>query len=181
MFPSWRFPAGVAIFALGFCAPLAIPLVTASDLPPGWKAVISGALAVGVPEVMMLVAAAVMGKEGFAAWAQLAKPIHDYLALPFAAGLFLLLLMWIGKNGLKSYDFEWLKSAGGAIGGGRHLVGELLDGDHGAGRQPPAGRRVAALSSPSIVVRPVHSSPVGNGLHARREDTRPGGGGKTGS
>ena len=53
-----------------------------------------------------------MGKEGFAAWAQLAKPIHDYLALPFAAGLFLLLLTWIGKNGLKSYDFEWLKSLG---------------------------------------------------------------------
>jgi formate dehydrogenase subunit gamma len=53
-----------------------------------------------------------MGKEGFAAWAALAKPIHDYLALPFAAGLFLLLLMWIGKNGLKSYDFEWLKSLG---------------------------------------------------------------------
>ena len=53
-----------------------------------------------------------MGKEGFAAWAQLAKPVHDYLSLPFAAGLFLLLLTWIGKNGLKSYDFEWLKSLG---------------------------------------------------------------------
>ena len=66
MIPSWRFPAGVAIFALGFCAPLAIPLVTASGLPPGWKAVISGALAVGVPEVMMVIATAVMGKEGFA-------------------------------------------------------------------------------------------------------------------
>ena len=66
MTPSWRFPAGVAIFALGFCVPLAIPLVTASDLPPGWKAVISGALAVGVPEVMMVIATAVMGKEGFA-------------------------------------------------------------------------------------------------------------------
>ena len=65
MTPSWRFPAGVAIFALGFSAPLAIPLVTASDLPPGWKTLISGVLAVGVPEVMMIVATAVMGKEGF--------------------------------------------------------------------------------------------------------------------
>ena len=53
-----------------------------------------------------------MGKEGFAAWAALAKPIHDYLALPFAAGLFLLLLTWIGRNGLKSYDFEWLRKMG---------------------------------------------------------------------
>jgi hypothetical protein len=62
----WRFPAGVALFALGFCAPLAIPLVVASNLPAGWKTALSGALAVGVPEVMMVVAAAVMGKEGFA-------------------------------------------------------------------------------------------------------------------
>jgi hypothetical protein len=46
--------------------PLAIPLVTASSLAAGWKTLISGALAVGVPEVMMVVATAVMGKEGFA-------------------------------------------------------------------------------------------------------------------
>jgi formate dehydrogenase subunit gamma len=70
-----------------------------------------------------------MGKEGFAAWAQLAKPIHDYLSLPFAAGLFLLLLMWIGKNGLKSYDFEWLKSLGGAIGDGHPPAGFFNAGE----------------------------------------------------
>ena len=63
---GWRFPVGVTIFVLGFAAPLAIPLVTSSDLSTAWKTAISGALAVGVPEVMMVVAAAVMGKEGFA-------------------------------------------------------------------------------------------------------------------
>jgi len=66
MIPSWRFPAGVAIFGVGFAAPLAIPLVVASEMPAPWKTAISGVLAVGVPEVMMLLAAAVMGKEGFA-------------------------------------------------------------------------------------------------------------------
>ena len=66
MTAGWRFPTGVAVFVLGFAAPLAIPLVTASGLTTGWKAAISGALAVGVPEVMMVVATAVMGKEGFA-------------------------------------------------------------------------------------------------------------------
>ncbi len=71
----------------------------------------------------------VLGKEGFAAWAQLAKPIHDYLSLPFAAGLFLLLLMWIGKNSLKSYDFEWLKSMGGAIGDGHPPAGFFNAGE----------------------------------------------------
>jgi len=65
--PRWRFPVGVAIFVLGFAAPLAIPLVTSSDLSTAWKTAIAGALAVGVPEVMMLLAAAVMGKQGFAA------------------------------------------------------------------------------------------------------------------
>ena len=62
----WRFPVGVTIFVAGFAAPLAIPLVTSSDLPTAWKTAIAGALAVGVPEIMMVVAAAVMGKEGFA-------------------------------------------------------------------------------------------------------------------
>jgi len=54
-----------------------------------------------------------LGKEGFAAWAQIAKPVHDYLALPFAAGLILMFLLWIPKNLFKSYDFQWLKSLGG--------------------------------------------------------------------
>jgi hypothetical protein len=68
---GWRFRAGVTIFVLGFAAPLAIPLVVASELPAAWKTAISGALAVGVPEIMMLVAAAVMGKAGFARLKQL--------------------------------------------------------------------------------------------------------------
>lgn len=70
-----------------------------------------------------------MGKEGFAAWAQLAKPIHDYLALPFAAGLVLLLLMWIGKNVPRSYDFKWLASLGGAIGDGHPPAGFFNAGE----------------------------------------------------
>ncbi len=63
---GWRFPVGLGIFVVGFAAPLAIPFVTSSDLSIAWKTAIAGALAVGVPEVMMVAAAAVMGKEGFA-------------------------------------------------------------------------------------------------------------------
>jgi len=63
---GWRFRVGVTIFVAGFAAPLAIPLVTSSDLPTAWKTAIAGALAVGVPEIAMVVAAAVMGREGFA-------------------------------------------------------------------------------------------------------------------
>lgn len=64
-----------------------------------------------------------MGKEGFAAWAQLAKPIHDYLALPFVAGLVIMLLVWIPKNLFRSYDLDWLKSAGGFFGDGHPPAG----------------------------------------------------------
>lgn len=64
--PGWRFPLGAALFVIGWCTPLLIPLVTASGLSTGWKTIISGALAVGIPEVFSLAAIAIMGKEGFA-------------------------------------------------------------------------------------------------------------------
>jgi hypothetical protein len=36
---------GPKVFGLGFCAPLAIPLVVASNLSAGWKTALSGARA----------------------------------------------------------------------------------------------------------------------------------------
>lgn len=65
----------------------------------------------------------VLGKEGFAAWANFAKPVHDYLALFFTAGLVVMLLKWFKYNLFTSYDWQWFKQAGG-----------YLDGSH-----PPAG------------------------------------------
>ena len=65
----------------------------------------------------------VFGKEGFAAWANLAKPIHDYLALAFVAGLVVMLIKWFHHSIPASYDKQWLKQMGG-----------YLDGSH-----PPAG------------------------------------------
>lgn len=64
-----------------------------------------------------------LGKEGFAAWAQIAKPVHDYLALPFVAGLVVMLLIWIPQNIFRSYDFTWIKSAGGFFGDGHPPAG----------------------------------------------------------
>jgi hypothetical protein len=61
-----RFAIGVGLFVLGFAAPAFIPIVTASHLSSGWKAGISGFLALGLPEIMMIAAAAVMGKSGLA-------------------------------------------------------------------------------------------------------------------
>ena len=63
--PGWRFRLGLTIFVIGFISPLFIPLVTATGLSTKWKAVISGALAVGVPEILGIAGIAIMGKSGF--------------------------------------------------------------------------------------------------------------------
>lgn len=63
--PQGRLTLGGAIFVAGLLCPLSIPWVVGSDLPAGWKAVLSGMLLLGIPELMMLVAAAVLGKSGF--------------------------------------------------------------------------------------------------------------------
>ncbi len=59
----------------------------------------------------------VLGKEGFAAYAAFAKPVHDYLALFFAVGLIVIVLKWFKRNIWASYDKEWLKNLGGSFNG----------------------------------------------------------------
>ena len=62
---SWRFRLGVALIALGWICPLFIPLVTNSTLSTEWKTVLSGVLLVGGPEILSLLAIAILGKDGF--------------------------------------------------------------------------------------------------------------------
>ena len=62
---GWRLRLGLFIFILGFLSPLSIPLVTSSGLSTEWKTIISGALAVGIPEIFSIAAIAIMGKSGF--------------------------------------------------------------------------------------------------------------------
>ncbi len=65
----------------------------------------------------------VLGKEGFAAWANLAKPVHDYVALAFTAGLAIMLIKWFHHNLPASYDREWLRRGGGYFGAGHAPAG----------------------------------------------------------
>jgi hypothetical protein len=53
------------VFLAGFAAPVLVPLVLASGLPAGWKTTLSGLLMLGIPELAMLIAVAIMGKDGF--------------------------------------------------------------------------------------------------------------------
>ena len=63
--PGWRFRLSLALFILSLISPLAIPLVALLNLPLAWKATLSGALLVGVPEALSLLAVALLGKAGF--------------------------------------------------------------------------------------------------------------------
>lgn len=56
---------GTIVLAVGFLAPLLIPVVSTSSLPLVWKSTISGLLALGIPEIFMIIAIAIMGKEGY--------------------------------------------------------------------------------------------------------------------
>jgi len=64
--PKGRLVLGGLILGVGFLCPLFVPLVAASELPAGWKATLSGLLLLGIPELFMLVAVAVLGKPGYA-------------------------------------------------------------------------------------------------------------------
>lgn len=46
-------------------SPLLIPLVTGTDWSVGLKSTVSGLLAFGIPEIFMLLAVAIMGKQGY--------------------------------------------------------------------------------------------------------------------
>ena len=62
---GWRFRLGLTILVVGWLCPLLIPLITRTSLATEWKTIISGLLAVGIPEVLTVVAIAIMGKSGY--------------------------------------------------------------------------------------------------------------------
>jgi hypothetical protein len=62
---EWRFHLGLIILVVGWLSPLCIPVITATELPIRWKTIISGMLAVGIPELFTILAIAIMGKSGY--------------------------------------------------------------------------------------------------------------------
>ena len=60
-----RFRLGAFLLVFGFACPLLIPLVVRANLSTEVKAAISVLLAIGVPELFMAIAAAILGREGF--------------------------------------------------------------------------------------------------------------------
>ncbi len=91
-----RMTMGGIVFVSGFFAPLLIPFVMQSSLSTEWKTLLSGFLALGVPEIFMLIAISIMGKEGFQflktkLWRMIEPPATVGL-LRYYFGLLLLLI-----------------------------------------------------------------------------------------
>jgi hypothetical protein len=63
--PTNRLLIGGTVLVVGMLSPLLVPLVAASGLSSGWKTTVSGLLVLGIPELFMLVAVAIMGKQGY--------------------------------------------------------------------------------------------------------------------
>ena len=105
---------GGIFFVAGFATPLLIPLVTISDLPTGWKTILSGFLALGIPEIFMLIAAGILGKQGLAylksrLWHLIAPPETVGL-LRYRLGLLLLFvpILFIWLNPYLEQAQPWL-------------------------------------------------------------------------
>jgi hypothetical protein len=63
--PKGKIITGTIILVVGFLSPLLIPAVVATNWPTGVKSVVSGLLAFGIPEIFMIIAVSIMGKDGF--------------------------------------------------------------------------------------------------------------------
>ncbi|HTP46677.1 MAG TPA: hypothetical protein VMQ50_07125 [Casimicrobiaceae bacterium] len=61
----WRMSLALALWIGGFFLPLAIPLVAAQPLPVATKVALSGLLVFGLPQVLTVIAIAIVGKAGF--------------------------------------------------------------------------------------------------------------------
>ena len=66
-----------------------------------------------------------LGPEGFAAWADISKGLHNYCGPAFSIGVLLILIFWARYNMPAKGDWNWLSQGGGLLGKGKH---------------PPAGR-----------------------------------------
>ncbi len=63
--PRKKLLCGLIVFILSFSAPLFIPVILKLGISPLLKAIISGLLVFGIPEIGMLLAVVILGKDGY--------------------------------------------------------------------------------------------------------------------
>ena len=70
-----------------------------------------------------------LGKENFSAYAEVAKFLHNYLALPFIAGLLVMLVIWLRQSLFVKADWDWFKKLGGYFGAAHAPAGKVNGGE----------------------------------------------------
>jgi hypothetical protein len=116
---GWRFYAGMTALALALILPLGALFVPVLGLPAAESVVLAGALAAGGPEVLCLLAVALLGKEAFQYFTHRAKGLlrRALFETPvsktrYYVGLWIILLSW-----LPAYLYAYLPTTmpGGSI------------------------------------------------------------------
>lgn len=70
-----------------------------------------------------------LGAAPFAAYAQVAMNVHNYLGPAFSVGLVIMILLWARHNIPNRVDWEWLKKGGGIVGKEHPSAGKLNGGE----------------------------------------------------
>ena len=70
----------------------------------------------------------IMGPEAFAAWAQYAKYIHNYVGFAFMLGVALVFLVWVKDNIPDGTDVKWFAAGGGLLTKGSHPPAKRFNG-----------------------------------------------------
>jgi len=71
----------------------------------------------------------ILGKAGFAAWAQLSIQVHNVLGPVFSVGISAMIVLWIWHNFPAKGDMQWLKSGGGLFGKTHAPAGRMNAGE----------------------------------------------------
>ena len=70
-----------------------------------------------------------LGKAGFALWAQAAITVHNVVGPVFTLGIVLMVVMWLWHNIPTKVDVEWFKQGGGMIGNKHPSAGRMNGGE----------------------------------------------------
>lgn len=70
-----------------------------------------------------------LGKSGFALWAQTSIKVHNVIGPVFSVGIVLMIVLWVWHNFPNATDVQWLKQGGGVIGKGHPSAGRMNAGE----------------------------------------------------
>jgi formate dehydrogenase subunit gamma len=90
-------------------------------------------IGLAITGISMLIGRAVLipllGREGFALWAQASIKIHDFVGPVFTVGVALMIIMWIWHNFPTGVDLKWFAQGGGLLARNHPSAGRFNGGE----------------------------------------------------